>query len=85
MSAIRNIKNVIVGLTEEGQRNETSDAIGYGLSLSIAAVAHLDDPDADAVDLFLGNQTEVEQAAQERYAAKGAPDGVVELEHIDFI
>ncbi|KNY20024.1 hypothetical protein AKJ13_24445 [Methylobacterium sp. ARG-1] len=44
-----------------------------------------DGPDADAVDLFLGNQSEVEQAAQERYAAMGAPDGVVELEHIDFI
>ena len=41
MSALQNIKNVIVGLTEEGQRDETSDAIGYGLSLSVAAGAHL--------------------------------------------
>lgn len=43
------------------------------------------DPDADAIDLFLGNQTEVEQVAQERYAATGARGGVIELEHIDFI
>ncbi|MCJ2045938.1 universal stress protein, partial [Methylobacterium sp. J-078] len=41
MSALQNIKNVIVGLTEEGQQGETSDAIGYGLSLSVAAGAHL--------------------------------------------
>lgn len=41
MPALQNIKNVIVGLTEEGQRDETSDAIGYGLSLSVAAGAHL--------------------------------------------
>ncbi|KQT78788.1 universal stress protein [Methylobacterium sp. Leaf466] len=41
MSALQNIKNVIVGLTEEGQENEPSDAIGYGLSLAVAARAHL--------------------------------------------
>lgn len=41
MPALQNIKNVIVGLTEEGQQGETSDAIGYGLSLSVAAGAHL--------------------------------------------
>jgi len=41
MTALQNIKNVIVGLTEEGQQGETSDAIGYGLSLSVAAGAHL--------------------------------------------
>lgn len=44
-----------------------------------------DDPVADAIDLFLANKTEIEQAAQEHYAAMGAPGGVVELEHIDFI
>lgn len=44
-----------------------------------------DEPDAGAIDLFLGNRTEIEQAAHERYAAMGAPVGVVELEHIDFI
>ena len=41
MPALRNIKNVIVGLTEEGQQGETSDAIGYALSLSVVAGAHL--------------------------------------------
>lgn len=41
MPALQNIKNVIVGLTEEGHQGETSDAIGYGLSLSVAARAHL--------------------------------------------
>ncbi|MCJ2044483.1 universal stress protein [Methylobacterium sp. J-078] len=41
MPALQNIKNVIVGLTEEGQQGETSDAIGYGLSLSVVAGAHL--------------------------------------------
>lgn len=39
MPAIQNIKNVIVGLTEEGQQDEACDAIGYGLSLSVAAGA----------------------------------------------
>jgi nucleotide-binding universal stress UspA family protein len=41
MPELQNIKNLIVGLTEEGQQGETSDAIGYGLSLSVAAGAHL--------------------------------------------
>jgi nucleotide-binding universal stress UspA family protein len=41
MPALQNIKNVIVGLTEEGQRDEASDALGYALSLSVAAGAHL--------------------------------------------
>ncbi|KQP77495.1 universal stress protein [Methylobacterium sp. Leaf117] len=41
MPALKDIKNVLVGLTEEGQQGETSDAIGYGLSLSVTAGAHL--------------------------------------------
>lgn len=41
MTMLKNIKNILVGLTEEGQENEVSDSIGYGLSLSVAAGAHL--------------------------------------------
>ena len=38
---LRNVKNILVGLTEEGQEDEVSDAIGYGLSLYAVAGAHL--------------------------------------------
>lgn len=41
MPILKNIKNVIVGLTGEGHENEPSDAIGCGLSPPVAAAAHL--------------------------------------------
>lgn len=41
MSALANIRDVLVGLTEEGLKNEPSNAVGYGLSLASAAKAHL--------------------------------------------
>jgi hypothetical protein len=41
VTAPTHIPDVLVVLTQEGQENEPSDAIGYGLSLASAARAHL--------------------------------------------
>ena len=41
MPTLINIRNILVGLSEEALKDETSDAVAYGLSLSIAAGAHL--------------------------------------------
>jgi nucleotide-binding universal stress UspA family protein len=37
---IDNLKNILIGMTEEGDKNEVSSALGYGLSLARDAGAH---------------------------------------------
>ena len=37
---IENIKSVLIGLTKEFGPDETSSALGYGLSLAQQAIAH---------------------------------------------
>lgn len=37
---IANVKNILVGLTEEGDKDEASSALGYGLALARDAGAH---------------------------------------------
>lgn len=39
----------------------------------------------DPLDLFLGYRPEVEDAAIDKYEREGAPDGVLELDDIDFV
>jgi nucleotide-binding universal stress UspA family protein len=39
--ALQNIRNILIGITEEGAREEPSSAIGYGLSLAEQAGAHV--------------------------------------------
>jgi nucleotide-binding universal stress UspA family protein len=49
--ALRDIRNILVGLTEEGEREEPSSALGYALSLAGEAGAHVS---VEAASLKLG-------------------------------